>query len=172
MTRAAAMLPTRMQDAPPKDDLAGPRHRAPRNKHWGLRITLVLLIVLAGLAVAATRYYSWCGEASGPTEPVTITVRKGASGSEVVDAMHEQGIVRCGLVSKWLLRRSGLQDEFRAGTFELTTNMTPNAAFAALTEAPEMSSMSMPVSTKPRLPAYRLASGTTGGKPRVEPKTT
>jgi UPF0755 protein len=36
-------------------------------------------------------------------------------------------------VSKWLLRRSGKEDEFRAGTFELTTNMTPERAFAALT---------------------------------------
>jgi len=131
------MLPTRMQDAPPKDDLAGPRHRAPRNRNWGLRISLVLLVVLAGLGIAATRYYGWCSEASGPTEPVTVKVPKGSSGSEVVDALHEQGVVRCGLVSKWLLRRSGLQDEVRAGTFDLTTNMTPSAAFAALTAAPD-----------------------------------
>jgi UPF0755 protein len=131
------MLPTRMQDAPPKEDLDGPRHRPPRKPGWGLRISLVLLLVLAGLAIAATRYYDWCGEASGPTEPVTFTVAKGASGSEVVDALHDRGVIRCGLVSRWLLRRSGLQDEFRAGTFDLTTNMTTEAAFAALTEAPD-----------------------------------
>ena len=131
------MLPDRMQDAPPKDDLDRPRHRAPQNRNWGLRISLVLLLVLAGLGIAATRYYGWCSEASGPRRPVTFRVPKGTSGSQVVDALHEQGIVRCGLVSKWLLRRSGLQDEFRAGTFDLTTNMTPDAAFAALTEAPE-----------------------------------
>ena len=131
------MLPNRMQDAPPKDDLAGPRHRAPRNRNWGLRISLVVVLVLAGLGIAATRYYGWCSEASGAQRPVTFRVAKGTSGSDVVEALHEQGVVRCGLVSKWRLRRSGLQDDFRAGTFELTTNMMPSAAFAALTEAPD-----------------------------------
>ncbi|HET7928526.1 MAG TPA: endolytic transglycosylase MltG, partial [Actinomycetota bacterium] len=126
-----------MQDAPPQDDLERARHRAPRKRNWGMRVSLVLLLVLAGLGVAATRYYGWCSEASGPQRAVTFKVARGASGSEVVDALHEQGVVRCGLVSRWLLRRSGLQDDFRAGTFELTTNMTPEAAFAALTEAPE-----------------------------------
>lgn len=131
------MLPTRMQDAPPQEDLARPRHRAPRNRNWGLRVSMVLLLVLAGLAIAATRYYGWCSEASGPQQPVTFRVPRGARGSEVVDALHEQGVVRCGLVSRWLLRRSGLQDDVRAGTFDLTTNMTPDAAFAVLTEPPE-----------------------------------
>src|SRR5262245_53011839 len=135
--RSAAMLPNRMRDAPPKDDLDRPRLRAPRKRRWGLRVSLVLLLVLAGLVIAGTRYYDWCSEAAGPRRPITFTVPKGATGSEVVDALHERGVVRCGLVSKWLLRRSGLQDEFRAGTFDLTTSMTPGAAFAALTEAPE-----------------------------------
>ena len=40
-------------------------------------------------------------------------------------------------MSKWLLRRSGVEGEFRAGTFELTTNMTPDAAFEVLTTPPE-----------------------------------
>lgn len=131
------MLPDRMQDAPPKDDVDRPRHRAPRTRNWGLRVSLVLLLVLAGLGIAATRYYAWCSEASGTQRPVSFKVAKGASGAEVVDDLHEQGVVRCGLVSEWLLRRSGQQDEFRAGTFDLTTNMTPEAAFAALTEAPD-----------------------------------
>jgi peptidoglycan lytic transglycosylase G len=126
-----------MQDAPPKDDLDRPRHRAPRNRNWGLRISLVLLLVLAALGISATRYYGWCSEASGPQQPVTFKVAKGSSGSDVVDGLHEQGVVRCGLVSKWLLRRSGLEDQFRAGTFDLTTNMTPEAAFAVLTVAPD-----------------------------------
>jgi UPF0755 protein len=131
------MLPNRMQDAPPKDDLDRARHGAPRKRNRALGVSMVVLLVLAGLGIAATRYYGWCSEASGPQQPVTFRVAKGASGAEVVDDLHEQGVVRCGLVSEWLLRRSGLQDEFRAGSFDLTTNMTPDAAFAALTEAPD-----------------------------------
>jgi cell division protein YceG involved in septum cleavage len=108
------MLPGRMQDAPPKDDLAGPRHRAKRRANWGFRIVLVVFLLLAGLAFAGTRYYDWCSEASGPKDPVAFVVRKGASGSQIVDGLHEQGVVRCGLVSKWRLRRSGLEDRGRS----------------------------------------------------------
>jgi UPF0755 protein len=41
------------------------------------------------------------------------------------------------MVTRWLLRRSGLEDRFRAGTFQLTTNMTPDDAFEVLTTPPE-----------------------------------
>ena len=128
-----------MQDAPPQQhqDDARPRHRATRRANWGLRILLVVCVLLAGLVFAGNRYYGWCSEASGPTDPVSFEVRKGASGSEIVDDLHDQGVIRCGLVSKWLLRRSGLEDSFRAGTFELTTNMTPDEAFEVLTTPPE-----------------------------------
>jgi peptidoglycan lytic transglycosylase G len=128
-----------MQDAPPqqRDDDARPRHRAERRANWGFRIFLIVFVLLAGLAFAGNRYYGWCSEASGPKDPVAFEVRKGASGSEIVDDLHDQGVVRCGLVSKWRLRRSGLEDSFRAGSFELTTNMTPDEAFRVLTTPPE-----------------------------------
>ena len=90
-----------------------------------------------GLGFGASRYYGWCQEASGPRDPVTLEVADGQSGSEIVDALHEQGVVRCGLVSKWLLRRDGVEAELRAGSFELTTNMTPDEAFEVLTTPPE-----------------------------------
>ena len=127
-----------MQDATPeRDDDARPRHRAERRANWGFRVFLIVFVVLAGLAFAGNRYYGWCSEASGPKDPVAFEVRKGASGSEIVDDLHDQGVVRCGLVSKWRLRRSGLEDSFRAGSFELTTNMTPDEAFQVLTTPPE-----------------------------------
>jgi UPF0755 protein len=123
-----------MQDtAPARTDLPNGRHRAPGRSRWGLRIGVVLVLLLGGLGIGAVRYYDWCQGASGPREPVSFEVADGASGSEIVDALHREGVVRCGLVSRWLLRRSGLESEFRAGTFELTTNMTPDEAFAALT---------------------------------------
>jgi len=143
-----------MQDAPPpqRDDDARPRHRSERRANWGFRIFLIVFVVLAGLAIAGNRYYGWCSEASGPRDPVAFQVHKGASGSEVVGDLHDRGVLRCGLVSTWLLRRSGLEDSLRAGSFELTTNMTPDEAFEVLTTPPE------PVPT-PRLTipeGYRL----------------
>jgi peptidoglycan lytic transglycosylase G len=109
------------------------RHRA-RRPHWGLRISLVLLLVIAGSVYAASRYYSYCQEASGPKDPVTIEIAEGASGSEIVDQLHDEGVIRCGMVSKLLLRQSGKEADFRAGSFDLTTNMTPDAAFDVLTK--------------------------------------
>ncbi len=126
-----------MQEAPPRQDQTPPRHRAERRTSWGRWVALVVLLSIVGLGFAASRYYNWCQEASGSQEPVSFEVADGQSGSEVVDALHEQGVVRCGLVSRWLLRRSGLEGEFRAGTFELTTNMKPDDAFVVLTTPPE-----------------------------------
>jgi UPF0755 protein len=100
-------------------------------------VALVLVLAIVGLGVAASRYYGWCQETSGPTDRVTFVVRDGESGSEIVNGLHDEGVIRCGLVSKWLLRRSGVEGEFRAGTFELTTNMTPDEAFEVLTTPPE-----------------------------------
>jgi peptidoglycan lytic transglycosylase G len=125
-----------MQEAPPRQETP-PRHRAERGARWGRWVALVVLLSLVGLGIAATRYYDWCQGASGPQDPVGFEVRDGQSGSEIVDGLHEEGVVRCGLVSKWLLRQSGVEGEFRAGTFELTTNMTPDAAFEMLTTPPE-----------------------------------
>jgi UPF0755 protein len=125
-----------MQEAPPRQ-VTPPSHRVERGARWGRWVALVVVLSLVGLGVAAARYYDWCQEASGPQDAVTFVVRDGQSGSGIVDGLHEQGVVRCGLVSKWLLRRSGVEGEFRAGTFELTTNMTPDAAFEVLTTPPE-----------------------------------
>ena len=104
---------------------------------WGRWISLALVLLILALGFAASRYYAWCREASGPQDPVSFVVRDGQSGSQVVDALHEQGVIRCGLVSKWLLRRSGVEAELRIGTFELTTNMTPDEAFEVLTTLPQ-----------------------------------
>jgi UPF0755 protein len=125
--------------APPSAPLAWtaepppPRRRATR----GLGISLAVLLIAAGTVIAGARYYEWCQGASGPQRPVTFTVREGASGDEAVADLHEAGVVRCGLVSGWLLRRSGLSDDIVAGEHDLTTNMIPQDAFEALTVAPE-----------------------------------
>jgi UPF0755 protein len=96
-----------------------------------------VLLLLAGLLVAGgVRYYTWCEGASGPRTPVRFTVAEGTPGGEVVSALRARGVVRCGAVSRLLLRRSGLADEVRAGAYELTTNMTPDEAFAVLTTPP------------------------------------
>ncbi len=145
------MLISRMlETAPPRPALEPPgRHRRAGRRGLGILVALALLAAVAGAGVL--RYYSWCAGASGPTTPLTFRVPEGASGSEVVDALHAKGIIRCGLMSTYLLRRSGLADSLRAGTFHLTTNLTPNAAFRAL------SSPAPPATVRFTIPeGYRL----------------
>ncbi len=68
---------------------------------------------------------------------VRFTVRQGASGDDVVKALHEQSVIRCsGFVGRILLHRSGQASDIRAGTYGLTTNMTLDSALAILTKAP------------------------------------
>jgi UPF0755 protein len=125
-----------LETAPTKPDTRPPGRHRRRPAHWGLRLGIAFLLVAGTLAVAGARYYSYCQEASGPKTPVAFTVPEGASGGQVIDALHDAGVIRCGLVSKWLLRRSGKQEEIRAGEYQLTTNMTPDAVFAALSVPP------------------------------------
>jgi len=111
----------------------GPRHRRPSR---GLRIGLTLMLVGGLLVALGVRYYVWCEGASGPRTSLAFTVEEGASGEEVVNSLHERGVLRCATVSRWLLARNGQADEVRAGTYDLTTNMTPSEAFDVITQAP------------------------------------
>jgi UPF0755 protein len=111
----------------------GPRRRRPSR---GLRIGLTLVLVAGLLALLGVRYYGWCEGASGPRTPVAFTVEEGASGEDVVNALHDRGVLRCATVSRWLLARRGQADEVRAGTYDLTTNMRPSEAFDVITKAP------------------------------------
>jgi peptidoglycan lytic transglycosylase G len=111
----------------------GPRHRRPSR---GLRIGLTLMLVGGLLVALGVRYYVWCEGASGPRTPLAFTVEEGASGEEVVNSLHDRGVLRCATVSRWLLARNGQADEVLAGTYDLTTNMEPSEAFDIITQAP------------------------------------
>jgi UPF0755 protein len=130
------MLPPRMTQTleTPTQTLPG-SHRG-RRTHWGLWVGVAFLVLVAGTVFGGLRYYDWCKGSAGPQTPVAFTVPEGASGNEVVDALQDAGVIRCALVGHWLLRQSGFADGLRAGSYDLTTNMVPAAAFEALTVAP------------------------------------
>jgi UPF0755 protein len=115
----------------------GPRHARPRRRRrrW-IAVLLVLVLLFGGGAFAAVTYYNWCQGASGPQTPVTLTIPEGTSGSSIVSMLHDKGVIRCSLVDKFVLRRKGISNEFRAGTYHLTTNMTLDAAIKVLTTPP------------------------------------
>jgi UPF0755 protein len=123
-----------LDTSPPESATA--RGRRARRPSRGIRIGLVLLFLAGLLTIGAVRYYTWCERASGPRTPVSFTVAEGQSGTEVVNALHERGVLRCGRVSEWLLRRGGHAADIQAGTYHLTTNMTPAEAFDVITKPP------------------------------------
>jgi UPF0755 protein len=123
-----------MIEAPP-EFRRGARHARPRRRRW-IAVLLVLVLMAGGAVAAGVGYYHWCQGASGPRRPVTLTIPEGTSGSSIVSMLHDKGVVRCDLVDKFVLRREGVSDQFRAGTFNLTTNMTLDQAIKVLTTPP------------------------------------
>ena len=117
---------------PVAGDGAGRRRR--RRSAAGL---LAFLLVVGGAGGGLLGYARWCEGASGERRPVTLTVPEGASGGEVVDLLHERGVLRCGgVVGRYLLSQAGEAGAIRAGEHELTTNMPFEEALAVLTSAP------------------------------------
>lgn len=115
-----------------------PAGRGRRSRRWSLLVVLILLLSLLGAGAWAAAYYRRCQrEAEGPRTPISFTVHDGATGTEVIDSLHQRGVIPCGgFVGAMLLRGTGQADRIRAGSFELTTGMTLEAAVNVLTTPP------------------------------------
>lgn len=110
-----------------------------RPRRTALLITLVLFLALLGAGAWAANRYRMCTRAAGgPARDVTFTVEAGTTGEQVVDALHERGVIPCGgLVGSLLLRGTGKADAIRAGEYRLSTGMTLDQAIGVLTTPPE-----------------------------------
>ena len=126
------------------DDVLTParasRHddRRPRRRIALLVATVLFLGVVVVVAAAAT-YYQDCRRAPAAEDrPVSLEVPEGASGDDVVTALHERGLVNCdGFVGSLLLRGTGKASEIRAGTYELRVGMSLDEILTVLTTPPE-----------------------------------
>jgi UPF0755 protein len=115
----------------------GEHARHPRRT--ALLIAFVLFLGVLGAAAWAANHYRRCTRAAeGPTRELTFTVEEGATGEEVVDELHERGVIPCGgVVGSLLLRGTGKADAIRAGEYRLSTGMTLDGAIGVLTTPPE-----------------------------------
>ena len=120
------------------DPSSAPAEHGRRPRRVGLVVTLILFLAVIGAGGWAANYYRTCRDAApGPKEPLRFTVEEGATGQQVVDALHERGVVPCGgFVGSLLLQGTGMQDKIRTGTYRLTTGMTLDAALEVLTTPP------------------------------------
>lgn len=114
----------------------GSRHRAPRGGRASLIVVIVLLLVLGGTAIAGVTYFNRCKGGSSDGEPVQVTIPEGASGSQIVDILSAEGVVRCNLVSKLRIRDIEGADSVRAGSHTLRTDMTLEDAIEVLSRRP------------------------------------
>jgi UPF0755 protein len=112
--------------------------RGRRPRRLSLLVALVLFLGVVGVGAWGANYYRRCQQAPpGARRPVTVTVVEGATGEEVVEDLHDRGVIPCGgFVGNMLLRGTGKADRIRTGSFELTTGMTLDAAIAVLTAKP------------------------------------
>ena len=120
------------------DPSFGRAERGRRPRRLSLVIALALFLGVVGVGAWGANYYRRCREAGqGPRRLVTVTVAEGATGEEVIQDLHERGVIPCGgFVGNMLMRGTGKADRIRTGSFELTTGMTLDAAIAVLTAKP------------------------------------
>jgi UPF0755 protein len=116
---------------------AGGSPAPPKDRKWGRIILPALIVVLALSAFGLSRFYSWATGASGPQTPVVIEVPDGASGSDVATILEKAHVIRSALGFRILARVKHSQP-FRAGRFDLTTNMTASEALVALEQTPKL----------------------------------
>lgn len=109
-----------------------------RPRRVALLVALGLFLGVLAAAVWAAGYYRTCsGPAPGPQRPLTFTVQEGATGQEVVNALHARGVIPCGgLIGNLLLRGTGKSEGIRSGEYELTTGLTLDRAVTILTTPP------------------------------------
>lgn len=133
------MIDDRRVSSTSMSDPSLPREvRGRRPRRLSLLIAAVLFLGVVGVGAWGANYYRRCqGAAEGPTRPVTFTVAEGATGDQVLQDLHAEGVIPCdGFVSNLLLRGTGKADRIRTGSFELTTGMTLDQAVTVLTTPP------------------------------------
>lgn len=125
-------------DEEPTPDRTEPVPAERRPRRFGLLVVLVLfLLVIAAVAVVGNHYRSCrtAPETTGAT--VTFVVPEGASGQDVVAALADEGLIRCGgFVGNLLLRGTGKASDILAGSYELSVGMSLDDILVVLTTPP------------------------------------
>ena len=102
-----------MSDLAPAADARRPDDR--RGRGVRLVVVLVLFFLVAGTVYAAVAKYQDCREPPPPTgQTIPFDVPEGATGKDVVERLHAQGLINCGgFLGNLLLRGTGKAGDIR-----------------------------------------------------------
>jgi peptidoglycan lytic transglycosylase G len=114
----------------------GPDDR--RRRRVRLVVVLVLFFLVAGTVYAAVAKYRDCREPPTSTgQNVSFEVPEGATGKDVVEQLHEQGLINCGgFLGNLLLRGTGKAGDIRAGTYDLPVGASLDDIVTIITAPP------------------------------------
>jgi UPF0755 protein len=136
--------PRQMSDLAPAADARRPDVR--RGRRVRLVVVLIVFFLVAGTVYAAVAKYRDCREPPATTgQTVSFEVPEGATGKDVVEDLHADGLINCGgFLGNLLLRGTGKAGEIRAGTYDLPVGASLDDLVAILTSPP------------PKVPTVRL----------------
>lgn len=95
----------------------------------------VVLTLLAG-AGAAAGYAAWAMSGFEGGEPVTLTIKEGASAAEVGRALEQEDVIRSALAFQVRARMLELDRQMSAGEYELERGMSVDEAIETILEGP------------------------------------
>ncbi len=100
--------------------------RRPRQR-MSVRARLALFLVAMGLGVSiGLAWWTWRGlQPRGGGGTREFTVEKGQTPREIARQLQRAGLIRSAAVFLWGLRRWGLDDELKYGTYALAPQMSP-----------------------------------------------
>jgi UPF0755 protein len=117
-----------------------------RRRRVRLVVLLVVFFLVVGTVSAAVARYRGCQDPPPATgSAVAFQIPPGATGQDVVTALDERGLIRCGgFVGNLLLRGTGKAGKILAGTYDLRIGMSLDQIVGVITTPP------------PKVPTVRL----------------
>jgi len=116
--------------------VGGPAGR--RRRRVRLVVVLVVFFLVVGGLSAAVAKYRGCQQPPTATgDAVAFQIPPGATGQDVVAALEERGLIRCGgFVGNLLLRGTGKAGKILAGTYDLQVGMSLDQIVGVITTPP------------------------------------
>ena len=86
------------------------------------------------LVIALFFYSLFLPVSAQKAEPQTFVVPKGQAISIIGQRLHQEGLIKNALIFRLIVKRDNLANKIQAGSFELSSDMSPDDIASALTK--------------------------------------